>query len=218
MAQIFSRAADAYLRVALLLAGAAVVGGLLLAGGLVRSDYLTRVGIAVAQPVPFSHRHHAGELGIDCRYCHDQVETAATAGYPPTHTCMTCHSQLWTNAEALAPVRQSFTEGRPLRWNRVHDLPDYVYFNHSIHIDRGVGCSECHGAVDTMNRVYQAETLHMSWCLDCHRNPAPHLRPPGQVFNLDWQPGSDHAAWAHRRMAELDIEPRNLDSCYICHR
>jgi len=218
MAQIFSRAADAYLRLALLLIAAIVVGGLLLAGGLVRSDYLTRVGIAVAQPVPFSHRHHAGELGIDCRYCHDQVETGATAGYPPTHTCMTCHSQLWTNAEALAPVRQSYTEGWPLPWNRVHDLPDFVYFDHSIHVDRGVGCSTCHGAIDRMNRVYQAETLHMSWCLECHRNPAPHLRPPGQVFELDWQPPPDQPAWAHRRMAELGIEPRNLDSCYVCHR
>ena len=131
-----------------------MVGGLLLAGGLVRSDYLTRVGIAVGQPVPFSHRHHASELGIDCRYCHHTVDQTATASCPPIHTCMTCHSQLWTDAEALTPVRESYTAARPIRWNRVHDLPDYVYFNHSIHIDRGVGCAECHGAVETMNRIY----------------------------------------------------------------
>jgi hypothetical protein len=218
MAQIFSRAADTYLRLALIAVGAAVVGGLLLAGGLVRSDYLTRVGLALAQPVPFSHKHHAGELGIDCRYCHDQVETAATAGYPPTQTCMTCHSQLWTNAEALAPVRESFTDGRPLRWNRVHDLPDYVYFDHAIHIDRGIGCSNCHGPVDTMNRVYQVEPLHMSWCLDCHRNPALHLRPAEAVFDFDWQPPFDQAVLGYRRMAAFGIDPRTLDSCYVCHR
>jgi hypothetical protein len=218
MAQIFSRAADTYLRLALTLVGVAVVGGLLLAGGLVRSDYLTRVGLAVGQPVPFSHKHHAGELGIDCRYCHDQAETAASAGYPPTHTCMTCHSQLWTDAAALAPVRQSFVDGRPLHWNRVHDLPDYVYFNHAIHIDRGVGCSECHGPVDRMNRVYQVETLHMSWCLDCHRNPAPHLRPPEEVANLDWHPPVNQEALGRRQIAALGIDPSTLDSCYVCHR
>jgi hypothetical protein len=218
MAQIFSRAADSYLRLALIVVAGAATGGLLLAGGLVRSDYVTRVGIAPAQPVPFSHKHHAGELGIDCRYCHDSVERTATAGYPPTHTCMTCHSQLWTNAEALAPVRESFTEGRPIPWNRVHDLPDYVYFNHSIHIDHGVGCSECHGAVDRMNLVRQVETLHMSWCLECHRDPAPHLRPREEVFNLRWQPPADRAALGHRLMAELGIDPSNLASCYVCHR
>lgn len=218
MAQIFSRAADTRLRLAVIALGALAVGGLLLADGLVRSDYLTRVGIALAQPVPFSHRHHAGELGIDCRYCHHQVEETATAGYPPTHTCMTCHSQLWTKAQALAPVRQSYTEGWPNPWNRVHDLPDYVYFHHAIHVDRGVGCSECHGAVETMNRVYQAETLHMSWCLDCHRNPAPHLRPIEEVFALDWAPLADRAALGRRLMAEYDIDPGELDSCYVCHR
>ena len=218
MAQIFSRAADTYLRAAAIAVGVIVVGGLVLAGGLVRSDYLTRVGIALGQPVPFSHRHHAGELGIDCRYCHHPVEQTATAGYPPTHTCMTCHSQLWTNADALAPVRESYAENRPIPWHRVHDLPDYVYFNHSIHIDRGVGCSECHGAVDTMNRVYQAEAFHMSWCLECHRHPAPHLRPVEEVFNLHWQAPAARAPLARRLMAELAIDPSDLDSCYICHR
>ena len=182
-------------------------------------DWCARITLrALAQPVPFSHRHHAGELGIDCRYCHQSVEETATAGYPPTHTCMTCHSQLWTNADALAPVRESFAEGWPIPWNRVHDLPDYIYFDHSIHVAHGVGCSECHGPVDTMNRVYQAEAFYMSWCLECHRNPAPHLRPPDQVFNLDWQPPADRAALGRRLMAAFDIEPGNLDSCYSCHR
>ncbi|MCB9966742.1 MAG: cytochrome c3 family protein [Geminicoccaceae bacterium] len=218
MAQVFSRAADSYLRLGLIIISGLVAGGLLLASGLVRSDYLTGVGVAMEQPVPFSHKHHTGELGIDCRYCHDQVETAASAGYPPSHTCMTCHSQLWSNAAALAPVRQSFTDDRPLRWNRIHDLPDYVYFNHSIHVARGVGCAECHGPVDRMTRIYQARPFYMRFCLDCHRDPAPHLRPPEQVFNLDWQPPPDRAAFGRRRMAELDIQPRHLDSCYICHR
>jgi hypothetical protein len=218
MAQIFSRSADTWLRLALIALAALGVGGLGLAGGVVRSDYFTGVALAPEQPVPFSHRHHAGQLGIDCRYCHDQVETAAMAGYPPTHTCMTCHSQLWTQADVLAPVRASLAEGRPLAWNRVHDLPDYVYFNHSIHVSRGVGCSECHGPVDRMTRIYKAESLQMGWCLDCHRDPAPHLRPPDQVFDLDWQPPPDQLAWAHRRMTELGIEPARLDSCYLCHR
>lgn len=218
MPQIFSRAADTYLRLGLAAVGIGVVGSLWLAGALVRSDYVTGVGNARAQPVPFSHEHHVGQLGIDCRYCHDSVETAASAGYPPTHTCMTCHSQLWTNAEALAPVRQSLVDGAPLRWNRVHNLPDYVYFNHAIHIDRGVGCADCHGPVDTMPRVYKAESLQMSWCLDCHRNPAPHLRPLGEVFNLHWHPPANQAALGRQRMEEFGINPGNLDSCYICHR
>jgi len=218
MAQIFSRAADTYLRVVLIGLGLLVVGLLLLAGGLVRSDYLTGVAKQIDQPVPFSHRHHAGQLGIDCRYCHDTVEVAATAGYPPTYTCMTCHSQLWTNAEALAPVRQSLATGAPLRWNRVHDLPDFVYFNHSIHVQQGVACLECHGRVPEMARIYQAETLHMSWCLDCHRHPAPHLRPPDAVFHFDWRPPEDPEALGLRLVAARGIEPENLDSCYVCHR
>ncbi len=218
MAQILSRVADTYLRLVVGAVGAVGVGCIVVAAGMVRSDYLTGVAVSIVQPVPFSHKHHAGELGIDCRYCHDEVERAATAGYPSTHTCMTCHAQLWTNANGLAPVRQSLVDGRPLHWNRVYNLPDYVYFNHSIHIDRGVGCSECHGAVDTMPRVYQAEALYMSWCLDCHRNPAPHLRPPEQVFNIHWRPPPDQAAVGRERMAALGIEPGKLDNCYICHR
>ncbi len=218
MAQIFSRRADTYLKVAGISVVVAVIGAPMLGMGLVRSDYLTGRHTALGQPVPFSHRHHVGELGIDCRYCHDSVELSATASYPPTHTCMTCHSQLWTNAEALAPVRESLAEDRPLRWNRVHDLPDYVYFNHSIHVARGVGCAECHGPIDEMNLVYQDKAFQMSFCLDCHRNPAPHLRPPDQVFNLDWRPPPDQLAYGRNRMAELGIDPERLDNCYICHR
>ena len=218
MAQIFSRKADTYLKVAGIAVAVVVIGAPMLGMGLVRSDYITGRHAAVGQPVPFSHRHHAGELGIDCRYCHDSVERAATASYPPTHTCMTCHSQLWTHAEALAPVRESLARNRPLRWNRVHDLPDYVYFDHSIHVARGVGCAECHGPVEEMTRIYQDKAFHMSFCLDCHRNPAPHLRPPDQVFDFHWQPPPDQIAYGRRRMAELGIDPQRLDNCYICHR
>jgi len=218
MAQVFSRAADTYLRFALVGGAVLVLGLLVVGGGLVRSSYLTRQYLAPGQPVPFSHRHHAGQLGIDCRYCHDSVETAASAGFPPTHTCMTCHSQLWTNAEALAPVRASLATGTPLRWQRVHDLPDYVYFNHSIHVQRGVACETCHGPVTDMVRIYQAAPLQMGWCLDCHRHPAAHLRPKDQVFAFHWQPPADQEEQGRQLAAAQGIEPRELDSCYVCHR
>lgn len=218
MAQIFPRAADTYLRAGLIGIAVVVVGLLLLAGGLVRSDYLTGVAKQIAQPVPFSHRHHAGQLGIDCRYCHDTVEVAASAGYPPTYTCMTCHSQIWTNAEVLEPVRQSLATGVPLRWNRVHDLPDFVYFDHSIHVKQGVACLECHGPVPDMVRIYQAETLHMGWCLDCHRHPEARLRPLTAVFDFDWQPPGDRDAFGRMLVERQGIVPENLDSCYVCHR
>jgi len=218
MAQVFSRAADTYLRLLLIVVALGLVGGALVGGGLVRSDYLTRQHLAPEQPVPFSHRHHSGQLGIDCRYCHDQVEHAASAGFPPTHTCMSCHSQLWTHAEALAPVRESLASGTPIRWNRVHDLPDFVYFDHSIHVQRGVACETCHGPVNDMARVYQAKTLNMGWCLDCHRYPWEHLRPKEHVFDFRWRPPADQGEIGRRLVAEQGIEPRDLDSCYVCHR
>lgn len=218
MPQVFSRAADTYLRLALLFVAVAVGSGLLVASGIVCSDWYTGVGLAPAQPVPFSHRHHAGQLGIDCRYCHTTVEVAASAGYPPTHICMTCHSQIWTGAEILAPMRQSPADGRPLRWARVHDLPDFVYFDHSVHVAKGVGCVTCHAQVDQMDQTYKAETLQMQWCLSCHRNPAAFIRPPSEVFNLDWQPPDDWEDRARRLVLELGIDVPHLDHCYVCHR
>jgi hypothetical protein len=217
-AQIFSRSADLWLKLVLLLVGCGAVASLLFAGGIVRSDYVTGRAWITRQPVQFSHRHHVGELGIDCRYCHAEVETSMTAGYPPTETCMSCHSQLWTATEELALVRESLASGVPIRWNRVHDLPDYVYFNHSIHVSRGVGCVECHGQVDDMVFIHQAEPLTMSWCLECHRNPAPHLRPEEEVFNLHWRPPENRADLGRALLAAHDIEPGQLDSCYVCHR
>jgi cytochrome c peroxidase len=155
-----------------------------------RSPYLTYAGVRKPQPVPFSHQHHVTGLGIDCRYCHTSVETSSFAGIPPTKTCMNCHSQIWTNAQLLEPVRASYRSGESLQWTRVNQLPDFVYFNHSIHINKGVGCNTCHGPVDQMPLMYQQESLQMEWCLGCHRDPGRNLRPREQVFNMRYQPPS----------------------------
>jgi hypothetical protein len=146
------------------------------------------------------------------------VEIAPSAGLPPTYTCMTCHSQIWTGAEMLAPVRQSLANDTAIRWRRVNNLPDFVYFNHSVHVARGVGCSTCHGSVHRMPLTYQAQNLHMDWCLGCHRDPAPYLRDPAEVFDMDWQPPPDQRQRGEQRMAELGIHPERLDDCYVCHR
>lgn len=181
------------------------------------TTYATRQGIVQPQPVPFSHAHHVGGLGLDCRYCHTSVEESATAGLPPTHTCMTCHSQIWTNAELLAPVRQSLATGKPIRWNRVNTLPDYVFFNHSIHVAKGVACTTCHGPVDTMPLTWKGASLQMSWCLDCHRDPAPNLRPKEAVFDTDWKRTPETPS-GKQLMARYHIHPETLSDCSVCHR
>ena len=157
-----------------------------------RSPYVTYAGVVRPQPVPFSHQHHVGGLGIDCRYCHTSVETSGFAGIPPTKTCMNCHSEIWTSAPLLEPVRESLRSGRSLEWNRVNDLPDFVYFDHSIHINKGVGCNTCHGPVDRMPLMFNYASLQMEWCIQCHRGPEKNLRPRDQVFNMRYQqPTSD---------------------------
>ncbi len=188
MAQIFHRSANTLSRVTIF--GAVFIAGFVLwvIGGIVRSPYFTNQGVAQVQPVPFSHQHHVGGLGIDCRYCHTSVETSSFAGIPPTATCMNCHSQIWTTADILAPVRESYKSNRPLQWVRVHRLPDYVHFNHSIHIAKGIGCASCHGRIDKMNFVYQASPLTMEWCIQCHRNPEKQIRPREEVFNMAYVP------------------------------
>lgn len=222
MPQIFTPSADTRLRFGLLLAGLSFVTSMLFLGGFMESSYSTLVGWVREQPVPFSHAHHAGGLGIDCRYCHAGVETSAQAGLPSTHVCMTCHSQVWTGAPMLAPVRHSLANGQPLAWRRVARLPDYVYFDHAIHIDRGVPCVTCHGRVDRMPLLMRAEPFTMGWCLACHRDPAPQLRPPEQVTRMDWsewqqEPG--HAReFGRERMAAYGIRPATLTDCSICHR
>jgi hypothetical protein len=152
-----------------------------------RSPYVTYAGVARPQPAPFSHQHHVAALGIDCRYCHTSVETSSFAGIPPTKTCMNCHSQIWTAAPMLEPVRDSFRTGKSLVWNRVNDLPDFVYFDHSIHVNKGVGCNTCHGPVDRMPLMFNHASLQMEWCIECHRGPEKNLRPREQVFNMRYQ-------------------------------
>ncbi|HEX5515779.1 MAG TPA: cytochrome c3 family protein [Gammaproteobacteria bacterium] len=218
MAQIFSRQANLLTRLVL----ASLVLGLPLAffigGAYYRSGWRTGQDVIRAQPVPFSHRHHVGQLGIDCRYCHTSVETSAFAGLPSTDICMSCHSQLWTNAEMLAPVRQSMAGDKPIRWRRVHDLPDFVYFDHSIHVQKGVGCESCHGRIDQMPLTRQAESLLMHWCLDCHRQPERHLRPQEAIFTMGWTPPADQLAQG-RRLAEAHRLDRNvMVNCSTCHR
>jgi hypothetical protein len=184
----------------------------------IRSDYVTGRDVARDQPVPFSHQHHVGGLGIDCRHCHTTVEKSAFAGMPPTQTCMNCHSQIWVNSPMLKPVRDSFQNDEPIAWNRVHNLADFVYFDHSIHVNKGVGCATCHGPVDQMPLMRQYATLHMDWCLECHRRPEHHVRPVEQVFSMEWQPPADQVQQGRRLMEKYDIHPTRLTDCSICHR
>ena len=184
-----------------------------------RSDWITGRHVERMQPVQFSHKHHVGDDGIDCRYCHTTVETAASAGLPATQTCMNCHSQLFADSEYLEPVRASFRDNKPIEWTRVHDLPEYVYFNHSIHVAKGVGCSTCHGEIDNMPAVYQANTLQMEWCLSCHKDPSQFIRPKSEIFNMQWK---DSNITAERRVElkeQYAIRSREmLTSCSTCHR
>jgi hypothetical protein len=182
------------------------------------SPATTDIGYAPVQPVPYSHALHAGELGIDCRYCHTTVETAAHAPIPPTQTCMNCHTNIRGTSSKLAAVRESNATGMPVRWVRVHDLPDYVYFNHSAHVSRGVGCVTCHDRVDKMDVVYQAQKLSMGWCLDCHRNPDARLRPPELVTQMDWQPpsGGDRESVGRKIREQYHLNPS--EDCSTCHR
>jgi hypothetical protein len=175
------------------------------------------VGEAVEQPVPFSHKHHVGDDGIDCRYCHSSVETSTFAGIPPLSTCMTCHSQLYTDTAALKPVVDSWRHGVALHWQRVHQLPDFVYFNHSIHVAKGVGCVTCHGRVDRMPLTWRAKPLSMQWCLDCHRAPQKYLRPRDKVFDMAWQ-AKDQAALGMALVRRYRIDTRRLSDCSVCHR
>jgi hypothetical protein len=181
-----------------------------------RADYLTEVNVVRAQPVPFSHKHHVSGIGIDCRYCHTSVETSPFAGLPPTDTCMSCHSQIWNLSPMLEPVRASFTSNTPLRWTRVHDLPDFVYFDHSIHISKGIACTTCHGPIDQMPITWRANTLLMEWCLNCHREPERYVRPRDAVFRVDWAPPANQLESGRQLVEAYHI--RRLTDCYTCHR
>ncbi len=181
-----------------------------------RSPYVTQQNVPREQPVPFSHRHHAGELGIDCRYCHTSVEKSAFAGLPATEICMTCHSQIWTNSSMLEPVRASYRDNVSLPWTRVNALPEFVYFNHSIHVAKGIGCTTCHGPVGSMNLTWAAAEMKMSWCIDCHRAPERYVRPKADVFSISYQPPRDQLALGRRLVKEYHIY--SLTDCVTCHR
>jgi hypothetical protein len=219
MSQIFPRSANALARTTL-------GGGLFLAVilgwvvfTLMRSSWVTKQYEFVEQPVQFSHAHHVGGVGLDCRYCHTSVEKSSFAGIPPTRTCMNCHSEIWTNAPILEPVRASFRNNTNLTWNRVHDLPDFVYFNHQIHVAKGVGCATCHGEVDKMPLMYQAESLLMEWCLDCHRAPEKYLRPREEVFNMAYRAPADQLELGMRLKREYNVsDSGHMTSCSVCHR
>ena len=216
MAQIFHPSTNTISKVSVFgalffLAGLAWVGG-----ELYRSPYVTREGTPVEQPVPFSHKHHVRDDGIDCRYCHTSVEKSAFAGIPPTKTCMNCHTQIWPDAPMLAPIHRSFETDQSIRWTRVNYLPQFVYFDHSIHIHKGVGCTTCHGPVGDMPLTWQNATLQMRWCVDCHRQPELYLRPREAVFSVDWKRPVDQLAQGRKLMKEYDV--KSLTDCYTCHR
>jgi len=219
MAQIFHRSANFIARASLLggavLAGAALTAVLVLA----RSPYITNQNVTRNQPVQFSHKHHVGDDGIDCRYCHTGVENSAYAGIPPTRTCMNCHSVLFNNVGYLEIIRESYRTDESIHWVKVHRLADYVYFNHSIHINKGIGCSSCHGPINQMPLVFQAAPLNMNFCLDCHRNTQANLRPKDQIFNMDWKAPANQEEMGRQLATEYKLRTAaELTNCSTCHR
>jgi Cytochrome c7 and related cytochrome c/Class III cytochrome C family len=181
-----------------------------------RGPWITSVRVAPNQPIPFSHKHHVKDDGIDCRYCHTSVENSSYAGIPATETCMTCHSQIWSNASQTQAIRDSWASGRSIQWTRVHDLPDFVYFNHSIHIDKGIGCSACHGQVNEMPLTFRVNTLNMNWCLNCHRHPEDYIRPRSEVFNIDYAYPANQSELGRQLVKEYHVQ--SLTDCVTCHR
>jgi Cytochrome c7 and related cytochrome c len=219
MPQIFHHSTNTLSKVSIF--GALFLLGFLVWSGfeLSRSAYVTQQGVAREQPVQFSHAHHVGGLGIHCSYCHASAEVSAFAGIPPTETCINCHSQIWTSSPELAPVRESFRTGQSIPWRRVHDLAEYSYFNHSIHVAKGVGCETCHGRVDLMPLVWKHASLQMEWCLNCHFDPAKYLRPREAIYRMGYLPPEDQAALGKKLVAEYKVrDSRTLTSCNTCHR
>jgi hypothetical protein len=216
MPQVFHRSMNSISRVSL-------VGAVLLIGGLGylgwafnQSPYYTNAKLQVEQPVPFSHKHHTMDDGIDCRYCHTSVEKSSFAGIPPTETCMTCHSQIWTNASMLEPVRASYATGQSLEWTRVNALPDFVYFNHSIHVKKGIGCTTCHGQLGEMPITWKENTLYMRWCIDCHKHPEQYVRRREDVFKAVYHPPANQVEMGCQLVREYKIQ--SFTNCETCHR
>jgi hypothetical protein len=218
MAQLFRPGANPVAGVIMASIVVAPILAVLLTFALWESPYATYQYITRNQPVPFSHEHHVGRLGIDCRYCHTGVEQAAFAGLPSTHTCMTCHSQIWNTAAVLQPVRESLAQRQPLHWIRVNRVPDFVYFDHSIHVAKGIGCTTCHGAIGAMPLTYRAEPLTMGWCLTCHRHPEQFVRPLSEVFNPDWTPPPDQDRLGPKLVRQYLVKTEGLTDCSRCHR
>jgi hypothetical protein len=219
MSQIFRHSTNTFARITIF--GAVFIVAFLtwVFSELDRSTYETRATQPREQPVPFSHAHHVGGLGLDCRYCHTTVETSGFANIPPTKTCMNCHSQIWNTSPTLEPVRASFRTGQSIQWTRVYDLPDFVYFNHSIHVNKGVGCETCHGRVDRMPLTAQAPSLQMEWCLNCHRHTEQYLRPRENITTMGYQPAGDQEEIGRRLQKEYQVQDvRTITSCSTCHR
>jgi len=218
MSQIFHRSTNTLSRVSIYAAVFILAGLAWLLMALDRSPYTTRQGIVLTQPVPFSHEHHVAGLGLDCRYCHTSVETSRFAGIPPAATCMNCHKLIWADSEMLEPVRASLREDRPIAWTRVNDLPDFTYFDHSIHVAKGIGCASCHGRVDEMPLMRRAAPLQMEWCLECHRHPEKEVRPRAEVFNPKWET-AERASLGPQLVREYGIRNvQDLTNCSTCHR
>jgi len=227
MAQIFSPSTNT-------LSKASIVAGALLAGTAAfalttvnRWPWISNVDVAVEQEVPFSHKHHVGGLGIDCRFCHTAAEESAVSGIPPVKTCMGCHSVVWKDAPMLEPIRESYRSDKPIQWTRVHDLPDFAYFNHSIHLKKGIGCESCHGRVDQMPLMWKVNSLNMEWCLSCHRNPQDFVRPRDQITTMGWDPrhpeksGSNLPSMSQAELGAKLVQEYKIQSlthCSTCHR
>jgi hypothetical protein len=216
MAQIFHRSTNTIARVSIYGTAFLLVALAWAVYALSASPYVTDVNVAKDQPVPFSHKHHVGELGLDCRYCHTAVESSSSAGMPPTQTCMTCHSQIWVNSSMLEPVRASYRDDNSIPWIRVNAVPDFVYFNHSIHVNKGVACVTCHGPVGDMPLTWRANTLQMGWCLDCHRNPEKFVRPRENVFDIHYKEPTNQEELGKKLVKEYKIQ--SLTNCTTCHR
>lgn len=244
MANIFRPVANIGAKITLICGAILPLGTILTMSQFTRSPYVTKVNIPYEQPVPFSHEHHVTELGIDCRYCHSTVEKSAFVSYPPTHTCMSCHSQVWTNSPLLEPVRESYTKNVPLKWTVLNKVPDFVYFNHSIHINRGVSCNNCHGPIQAMQIVYKGQAFQMRWCLDCHRNPENYVGPQENVWKLyqdiqrgqqangepltaeeeslkngkQYERNDEEKAKGREWVKKYHIKTEQLTDCSVCHR
>jgi len=219
MSQIFHHTANTFAKMSLVAVAVLVLFAGWTLDRLSRSDFTTRAMQPREQPVPFSHAHHVGGEGFDCRYCHTSVEQSGFANIPPTKTCMNCHSEIWSTSPTLEPVRASFRDNKSISWTRVHDLPDFVYFNHSIHVNKGVGCETCHGRVDLMPLTWQQNSLQMEWCLNCHRHPEKYVRPREFITKMDYRPAGDQEEIGRKLVAEYKIQDaRTLTSCSTCHR